>query len=159
MYTFSVLINALCKENRLNEARDLLRPLRWKEDVPRPFIYNPVIDRFCKVGNLEEANLIVGELEAKRCNPDKVTFTILIFGHCMKGRMAEAINIYNKMLTIGCAPDQITLNSLTSCLLKAGMPDEAFRIMQTASEDLNLGMSSLRSKIAIRTHMDIPVAV
>ncbi|PSS29183.1 Pentatricopeptide repeat-containing protein [Actinidia chinensis var. chinensis] len=160
VYTFAVLINALCKENRLNEARDLLRQLRWREDiVPRPFIYNPVIDRFCKAGNVEEANLIVAEMDAKRCNPDKVTFTILIFGHCMKGRMAEAINIYNKMLAIGCAPDQITLNSLTSCLLKAGMPDEAFRIMQTASEDLNLGMSSLRGKIAIKTNMDIPVAV
>ena len=148
------------QEDRLNEARDLLRQLRWKEDiVPRPFIYNSVIDRSCKAGNLEGVNLIIAEMEAKRCNPDKVTFTILIFGHCMRGRVVEAINLYNKMLAIGCAPDQITLNSLTSCLLKAGMPDEAFRIMQTASEDLNLGMSSLRSKIAIRTHMDIPVAV
>ncbi|KAL6964338.1 hypothetical protein U1Q18_035393 [Sarracenia purpurea var. burkii] len=160
VYTFAILINCLCKENRLNAARDLLRQLRWREDiVPQPFIYNPVIDGCCKAGNVDEANVIVAEMEAKSCNPDKLTFTILIIGHCMKGRMREAINIFNKMLAIGCAPDRITVNSLISCLLKAGRPNEAFRIMQTASEQLNLEMSSLGRSVPIRTNMDIPVAI
>ncbi|KAL7235860.1 hypothetical protein ACSBR1_019195 [Camellia fascicularis] len=160
VYTFAILINALCKENRIDEARDILRQLRWRDDiVPQPFIYNPVIDGFSKAGNIDEANVIVAEMEAKRCKPDKLTFTILIIGHCMKGKMNEAINIYNKMLAIGCAPDRITVNSLISCLLKAGMPNEAFKIMQTASEDLNLGIASSRRNVPISTNMDIPVAV
>ncbi|CAK9151213.1 unnamed protein product [Ilex paraguariensis] len=158
-YTFSVLINALCKENRLNEARDLLRLLRWRTDiVPHPFIYNPVIDGFCKSGNVDEANVIVTEMEEKRCSPDKLTFTILILGHCMKGRMFDAISIFNKMLSVGCAPDNITVNCLISCLLKAGMPNEAFRIKQTTSEDLNWGMSSLSRTIPFRANVDVPVA-
>uniref|UniRef100_A0A5B7BL98 Pentatricopeptide repeat-containing protein n=1 Tax=Davidia involucrata TaxID=16924 RepID=A0A5B7BL98_DAVIN len=103
--------------------------------------------------------MIVAEMEAKTCNPDKLTFTILIIGHCMKGRMLEAIHIFNKMLAIGCAPDTITINSLISCLLKAGLPNVAFRIMQKAPEDLKLGVSSLRRTIPFRTNMDIPVAV
>ncbi|KAA8545549.1 hypothetical protein F0562_020333 [Nyssa sinensis] len=160
VYSFAILINALCNENRLSEARDFLRQLKCREDiVPRPFIYNPVIDGFCKAGNVDEANMIVAEMEEKRCNPDKLTFTILIIGHCMKGRMLEAIGIFNKMLAIGCAPDTITINSLISCLLKAGMPNEAYRILQTAPEDLELGRSPSRRTIPFRTNMDIPVAV
>lgn len=158
VYTFTILINALCKENRLNDARRFLKQLKWNDLVPKPFMYNPVIDGFCKAGNVDEANVIVAEMEEKRCKPDKVTFTILIIGHCMKGRMVEAISIFNKMLTIGCAPDDITVNSLISCLLKGGMPNEAFRIMQRASEDLNLQLPSWKKAVPLRTNTDIPVA-
>ncbi|XP_058194302.1 pentatricopeptide repeat-containing protein At2g06000-like [Rhododendron vialii] len=159
VYTFAILINSLCKENRINEARDLLRQLRRREDiVPKPFIYNPVIDGLCKAGNVVEANVVVAEMEAKKCNPDKLTYTILIIGHCMKGKMSEAMTIFTKMLEVGCAPDRITVNSFISCLLKAGMPKEAYRIKQAAWEGLNLEMSSLRISNPIRTNMDIPVA-
>ncbi|KAK2645226.1 hypothetical protein Ddye_020421 [Dipteronia dyeriana] len=154
-YTFAILINALCKENRLNEARQFLRELKWSDIIPKPFVYNPVIDGFCKAGNVDEANAILTEME-KRCKPDKVTFTILIIGHCVKGRMFEAISIFNKMLAIGCAPDNITVNSLISCLLKSGMPNEAFRIMRIASEDLNLGFSSSKKAIHMSTSNGIP---
>ncbi|KAF2298544.1 hypothetical protein GH714_024060 [Hevea brasiliensis] len=158
VYTYAVLVNALCKENRIHEARGFLRLLKCSNVIPKPFIYNPVIDGYCKSGNVDEANVIVTEMEEKRCNPDKVTFTILIIGHCMKGRIREAIDIFNKMLAIGCAPDSITVRSLVSCLLKAGMPNEAFHIVQRSPEDLNLSFSSFRATIPLRTNADIPVA-
>ncbi|KAF9680392.1 hypothetical protein SADUNF_Sadunf06G0116500 [Salix dunnii] len=104
VYTYAVLINALCKENRLNEARDFL-----------------------------------GQIKNSR-------------------RMFEAINIFNRMLATGCAPDNITVNSLISCLLKAGMPNEAYRIRKMALEDRNLGLSSFEKAIPLRTNTDIPVA-
>ncbi|XP_015889017.3 pentatricopeptide repeat-containing protein At2g06000 [Ziziphus jujuba] len=157
-YTFNVLIHALCKDNRLDEARDFLRQLKWSNIVPKPFMYNPVIDGFCKAGNVDEANIIVAEMEEKGCRPDKCTFTILILGNCMKGRMFEAIDLFKKMLAVGCAPDYITVSCLISCLLKAGMPNEAYHIKKTASEDLNLGSSSLRT-VHSRANAEIPVAV
>ncbi|KAM7470410.1 hypothetical protein LguiA_008593 [Lonicera macranthoides] len=160
LYTFSILIHALCKENRLKEARDILRMLNLRTDiVPQPFIYNPVIDGFCKAGKIDEANAIVTEMEEKRCRPDKLTYTILILGHCMKGRMLDAISIFNKMLAFGCAPDTITIKCLISCLLKAGMANEAYKIRQNVLENLNLAVSSSRRPTACRTDMDIPVAI
>ncbi|PQQ04672.1 pentatricopeptide repeat-containing protein [Prunus yedoensis var. nudiflora] len=135
-YTFSVLINALCKENRLQEAHG-----------------------FCKAGNVDEANLIVAEMEEKRCSPDKVTFTILILGNCMKGRMSEAISNFKRMLAIGCAPDNITVDSLISCLMKAGMPNQAHHIKTIAYKDLNLGMSPSQRADHLRGNAKITVAV
>ncbi|KAL5572341.1 hypothetical protein UlMin_021938 [Ulmus minor] len=156
-YTFSVLIHALCKDNRLREAHDFLRQLNQSNVVAKSFMYNPVIDGFCKAGNIDEASLIAAEMEKKRCKPDKMTFTILILGNCMKGRMSKAIGIFNKMLAIGCAPDKITVDSLISCLMKAGMAEEANIIRKTAAEDLNLGSSSLR-RVNLRPNAEIPVA-
>lgn len=134
LYTFSVLISALCKSNRLQEARGLLRVLKQSDIVPQSFVYNPVIDGYCKSGNIDEANAIVAEMEEK-CKLDKLTYTILIIGHCMKGRMPEAIGIFHKMLAAGCTPDDITIRTLSSCLLKAGMPGEAARIKETLLEN------------------------
>ncbi|KAK3000958.1 hypothetical protein RJ639_013854 [Escallonia herrerae] len=160
VYTFSILINALCKGNRLNEARGFLRQLKLRSDiVPQAFVYNPVIDGFCKAGNVDEANVIVTEMEEKRCKPDKLTFTILILGHCMKGRMGEAITIFKKMLAVGCAPDSITINSFISCLLKAGMPNEARKIRQTLYAEMNSGDLSSRRNTAFRTDTGVPVAI
>ncbi|CAN4110628.1 unnamed protein product [Withania somnifera] len=160
LYTFSVLIHALSKENRLNEARELLRQLKLRDDiVPQPFVYNPVLDGFCKAGNLNEANVIATEMESKGCCHDKVTFTILILGHCMKGRMLEAMTIFDKMLSLGCVPDDITISCLTSCLLKAGMPKEAYKVRLTSSKNLNPNLSSPKQSVPFRTNLDIPVAV
>ncbi|KAL8211463.1 hypothetical protein R6Q57_005900 [Mikania cordata] len=155
IYTFSILIHALCKESRLNEARDLVRQLNKRCDiVPKAFVYNPVIDGFCKAGNVDEANMIVKEMEEKSCKLDKLTFTILIIGHCMKGRMVEAIRLFDKMLIVGCAPDSVTVNSLVSCLLKAGMPKEAFQIKKAA-----LGAQVPQTDASCSKNIDIHVAV
>ncbi|KAJ9542515.1 hypothetical protein OSB04_029021 [Centaurea solstitialis] len=134
LYTFSVIINALCEKGRLNEARDVLRQLKARDDiVAKTFVYVPVIDGFCKAGDVDEANEIVKEMEEKRCRLDKVTFTVLIIGHCMKGRMAESISLFRKMVGVGCVPDSVTVNSLVSRLLKAGMPKDAFELMRSGS--------------------------
>ncbi|OIT22995.1 PREDICTED: pentatricopeptide repeat-containing protein At2g06000 [Nicotiana attenuata] len=160
LYTFSVLIGALSRENRLNEARELLRQLILRDDiVPQPFVYNPVLDGFCKAGNLDEANVIAAEMESKGCCHDKFTFTILILGHCMKGRMLEAMAIYDKMMSLGCVPDDITVSCLTSCLLKAGMAKEAYKIRLISPKDLNSDLSSSKQSVPFRTRLDIPVAV
>ncbi|XP_022731025.1 pentatricopeptide repeat-containing protein At2g06000-like [Durio zibethinus] len=159
VYTFAITINALCKENRLHEACEFLRELQCRNIVPKPFIFNPVIDGFCKAGNLDEANRIVMQMEEKKCYPDKVTYTILIIGHCMKGRMLEAISIFDKMLSVGCTPDNVTIHSLISCLLKAGMPNEVYRITTIASQDMRLaGSSSLDNNAPLRINRDVPVA-
>ncbi|KAJ4841882.1 hypothetical protein Tsubulata_015444 [Turnera subulata] len=158
VYTYSILINALCKENKIQKARDFLKHLKHRRISPKPFMYNPVIDGFCKAGNVDEANAILNEMEEMRCSPDKITFTILIIGHCMKGRMHEAINIFHKMLAIGCAPDNITVSSLIICLLKAGMPSEASRIVQMASKDPNLDLPSFGKTIPLMMNAEIPAA-
>ncbi|XP_058729488.1 pentatricopeptide repeat-containing protein At2g06000-like [Vicia villosa] len=129
LYTFSILISAMCRSNRLEEARELLILLNQSDIVPQPFIYNPVIDGYCKSGNVDEANAIVVDMENK-CKPDKLTFTILIIGHCMKGRAPEAIGIFYKMLATGCSPDDVTIRTLSSCVLKSGMPSEAARVKE-----------------------------
>ncbi|XP_061361770.1 pentatricopeptide repeat-containing protein At2g06000 isoform X1 [Gastrolobium bilobum] len=155
LYTFSVLISALCKSNRLQEARDLLRLLKQSDIVPQSFIYNPVIDGYCKSGNVDEANAIVVEMEEK-CKPDKLTFTILIIGHCMKGRMHEAIGLFYKMLAAGCSPDDITVRTLSSCLLKTGMPGEAASIKEALFQ--NQG-TSLKKPFHESTNADMSISV
>lgn len=159
LYTFSVLVSGLCNNNRLHQARDILRLLNESDIIPQPFVYNPIIDGYCKSGNVDEANKIVAEMEVNRCKPDKLTYTILIIGHCMKGRMSDAIGIFDRMLAVGCAPDEITVNNLRSCLLNAGMPDEAARVREVLCQNQTLSTSTLKKSFHESTNKDMPVAV
>ncbi|KAL5066417.1 hypothetical protein RYX36_028154 [Vicia faba] len=146
--SYTIVISGYCKLSKMKEASSIFDEMitsgakpsvatfnaviyRFvKSDiVPRPFIYNLVIDGYCKSGNVDEANAIVVDMENK-CKPDKLTFTILIIGHCMKGRAPEAIGIFYKMLATGCSPDEVTIRTLSSCLLKSGMPSEAASVKE-----------------------------
>jgi len=115
-----------------------------------------VIDILCKGGKVDEANLILLDMEDKGCHPDKYTYTILIIGHCMKGRISEAITLFHKMVETGCYPDDITVKSFTSCVLKAGMPNEVDRIMLIAS-----GHASSSQKVCSlqSQRLDVSIAV
>ncbi|KAG6498095.1 pentatricopeptide repeat-containing protein At2g06000-like [Zingiber officinale] len=161
-YTFSVVIHCLCRKNKVGDARNLLKVLNGRRDVvPRAFIYNPVIHGLCKVGNIDEANSVLLEMEERSCTPDKYTYTILIIGHCMKGRMFEAIAIFQKMVNSGCTPDSITVDSLISCLLKAGIPHEINKIKSFASgRGSNFEIPNLQDiHSSIGKSMDISVAI
>jgi pentatricopeptide repeat protein len=136
VYTFSVMIHYLCKINRLEEALRLLGELTKRNDIlPKSFVYNPILDGLCRIGNVDEANKILYEMEKRKGYPDKYTYTILIIGHCMKGRMEEAIALFYKMCDTGCNPDIIATRSVASCLLKAGLPNQASLIMSRSNCD------------------------
>ncbi|XP_022643228.1 pentatricopeptide repeat-containing protein At2g06000 isoform X3 [Vigna radiata var. radiata] len=127
------LVPSFALADRFDVSKELLAEALCNGNQVKSFVYNPVIDGYCKSGNIDEANAIVAEMEEK-CKPDKLTFTILIIGHCMKGRTLEAIGIFYKMLEAGSTPDDITIRTLSSCLLKAGMPREASHINETIFE-------------------------
>ncbi|XP_078166093.1 pentatricopeptide repeat (PPR) superfamily protein [Carex rostrata] len=130
IYTFSVIIHYLCKMNRLEEAVRFLNELTKRNDIiPKAFVYNPVLYGLCRIGNVDEANRLLYEMEKRKGYPDKYTYTILIIGHCMKGRMEEAITLFYRMSDTGCKPDNTATHSLVSCLLKAGLPNQASIIM------------------------------
>ncbi|KAJ4765213.1 Pentatricopeptide repeat-containing protein [Rhynchospora pubera] len=136
VYTYSVMIHYLCKLNRLEDAIRFLDELTMREDiVPKAFVYNPVLDGLCRIGNVDKANRILTEMEKRKGYPDKYTYTILIIGYCMKGRMEDAITLFHRMFDTGCKPDNVATRSLVSCLLKAGLPNQASTIMSRLSFD------------------------
>ncbi|KAJ3679563.1 hypothetical protein LUZ60_017574 [Juncus effusus] len=143
LYTFSIMIHSLCKLNRLEEAIQFLNQLIERRDlIPKPFVYNPVLDGLCRIGKVDEANSILAQLEKNRGFPDKYSYTILIIGHCMKGRMNEAIEIFGRMKNKGCEIDSVTTRCLVTCLLKAGLPNEADRIIMCSLEGNDRSNSS-----------------
>ncbi|KAJ0031728.1 hypothetical protein Pint_13504 [Pistacia integerrima] len=118
-----------------------------------------------------------------RCSPElwfvKVVCTLLVRSHfCLDsclgylsqnltpltsfevGDMVSAESMRERMLSLGYVPDVVTFTSLIDGYFRngqAGMPNEAFRIMQLASEDLNLAFPSLKKPMPLAS-TDIPVA-
>ena len=51
--THSVLIDAYCKENKLEKALELINSMRQYGVAPSVVIYNSIMDKVFKAGNIE----------------------------------------------------------------------------------------------------------
>uniref|UniRef100_A0A0R0FDR5 Pentacotripeptide-repeat region of PRORP domain-containing protein n=1 Tax=Glycine max TaxID=3847 RepID=A0A0R0FDR5_SOYBN len=105
-FAYLSLINALCKEGRLDEAGGV----------------------FVKHFKLDSAVKAFREMSSKGCWPTVVSYNILINGLLRAGRFREAYDCVNEMLEKGWKPDIITYSTLIDGLCESKMIDTAFRL-------------------------------
>ncbi|KAJ0091758.1 hypothetical protein Patl1_13592 [Pistacia atlantica] len=159
--TYNTLINGFCRVNEVDRGHWLLKEVKLRDEIsPNAVTYTSVILGYCKLGKMEEASCIRDEMSNSGIQPTAVTFNILIDGFGKVGDMISAESMRERMLSLGYVPDVVTFTSLIDGYFRngqAGMPNEAFCIMQLASEDLNLAFPSLKKPMPLAS-TDIPVA-
>ena len=106
--TYTILVDALCKEGKMEGAKNVLavtlkaclkpnvisyntlRLSLWSEEFKTcvPFCsYNIMINWLCKIRRVDEAINLYKEMHQKNVAPDIVTYTSLIDGLCKSGRI------------------------------------------------------------------------
>ncbi|KAL2957927.1 hypothetical protein AAZX31_18G178500 [Glycine max] len=113
-FAYLSLINALCKEGRLDEAGGVVK-LR-------------ISVAFVKHFKLDSAVKVFREMSSKGCWPTVVSYNILINGLLRAGRFREAYDCVNEMLEKGWKPDIITYSTLIDGFCESKMIDTAFRL-------------------------------
>lgn len=78
VFTFNIVIDFLCKEGELVEARALFVRMKAMGCSPDVVTYNSLIDGYGKCGELEEVELLVSEMRKSGCAADVVTYNALI---------------------------------------------------------------------------------
>ncbi|GAB2240991.1 hypothetical protein Droror1_Dr00021509 [Drosera rotundifolia] len=89
VYTYTILIKALCKAGKVEEANRLLSEMGEKGCSPNVVTYNIVIDGLCRVGALDEAMELKQSMAGRGLALDSYTFTTLVNGFCRLGRTEE----------------------------------------------------------------------
>ncbi|KAJ0960643.1 hypothetical protein J5N97_001471 [Dioscorea zingiberensis] len=136
-YTYSIIINGLCKARRLGSARQ-----------PNIVTYTILIDAFCKVGRWEETEVILEEISLKGLNLNTIAYNCLVSGlsegvvannvtyntmiHALlsKGRWQEAMDLAKEMVFHGCSLDVISYNGLIKALCKDGEVERAMGMFE-----------------------------
>lgn len=149
LVTYSTLINTLCKDGRLDEAKKKFIEMMKKKLYPDSLLYNIFIHSFCTKGKLSSAFRVLKDMEEKGCGKDLVTYNSLIRGLGRKGQIFEMYGLMDEMKERGVSPNVDTYNNLISCLCESERAEDAITLLdEMLLKGLSPNISSFRYLIS-----------
>ncbi|CAN1143230.1 Pentatricopeptide repeat-containing protein At5g64320, mitochondrial [Linum perenne] len=130
VYTFSVVMKALCIVNEVDNACSLLRDMTKHGCVPNSVVYQTLIHALSKRDRVDEALKLLEEMFLMGCRPDVETFNDVIYGLCRLKRIHEGAKLIDRMLLRNFTPNAITYGYLMDGLCRAGQVDEAHALLK-----------------------------
>lgn len=128
VFTYNVVINALCKTGKMNKAKDVMEDMEVYGVSPNVVSYNTLIDGYCKlggIGKMYKADAVLKEMVESKVSPNLATFNILIDGFWKDGNYSGSVKVFKEMLDQDVKPNVITYNSLINGLCSGGKVSEA----------------------------------
>ncbi|XP_065860109.1 pentatricopeptide repeat-containing protein At5g16420, mitochondrial-like [Euphorbia lathyris] len=113
----STLINWLCKEGKLGEAKKLFDEFE-QSATPSLITYNALIAGMCEKGELSEVRRLRDVMAKRGSKPNAFTYNMLIKGFSKVGNTKEGVRILKEMLEQGCMPNKSTYGMLIEELFK-----------------------------------------
>eukprot|EP01018_Ginkgo_biloba_P010410 Gb_25100 [translate_table: standard] len=139
--TYSTVINGLCKEGRLDEAKRHFVEMLEKCLVPDVIAHNTLIDGFSQQGELSRAFRVFkvqGDAKARlrsyywNLQFTDACYTMLMNCLCEGGRVYEAQALLDKMQQNAIAPNVSLFNTRIDGFCKAEKVDEAWKRLERA---------------------------
>ncbi|THG15333.1 hypothetical protein TEA_005310 [Camellia sinensis var. sinensis] len=151
--TFSTVINTMCKEGNVVEARKLFDGIQEIGVFPNTIMYNTLIDGYVKARDIGQANMLYEEMRNKGVAADVVTFNILVAGHYKYGREEDVDRLIRDLSMSGLLPDCSLSDISVAGLCWAGRLDEAMKILEDMLEKgIAISVLSFNSVIAAYSH-------
>nr|AYM00921.1 pentatricopeptide repeat protein [Salvia miltiorrhiza] len=127
--TFSILIDAYCKERKMEEAEDLLEIMKQRNVCPTVVTYNTLIDGYCLRGKLTK-HKVLDSMVDKGLKPNIVTYNCLLNGYCRKGRIDEAWLHFLEVPCKGLEHDTITYTTMIHGLFSKRRFSEGWKLFK-----------------------------
>jgi len=128
-YVFGCLLDALCKEGKLMEAKFVLVQMREAGFEPDIVVYNNLLNGYALAGKMADAFDLLNEMRKKGCDPNANSYTIMIQALCKLDKMEEAMKVFVEMERNSCEADVVTYTTLISGFCKWGKISRAYEIL------------------------------
>ncbi|KAG6398943.1 hypothetical protein SASPL_140415 [Salvia splendens] len=125
---YSKLIDALAKENRLEDAERILKKMNDMGILPDVITSITLIKMYCKVGNLSRAKEAFDSCKAHGFRPDVKVYSSMVMAYVNANQPKDAESILREMDTLGIKPPKDIYMALLHLYTKAGHADLAERI-------------------------------
>ncbi|KAL2896334.1 hypothetical protein RDABS01_038118 [Bienertia sinuspersici] len=134
-YTFSTLVDALCKKNKFSHAGRLLQEFGEMGVIPVQEAYGVWIKSLVQAGKLDSAMTFFNEKKsAEGYIPEVFRYNILICKLLKENRLKEVCDLLLDMKESQIVPDKVTMNAVLCFFCKAGMMDVALELYNMRNE-------------------------
>ncbi|MCL7024649.1 hypothetical protein MKW94_003369 [Papaver nudicaule] len=146
-----ILVDALCKANKFDEAGKLLKDFWELKNVPMPAAYDKWIRNLVRAGNINEAMEFLRDKQfLEGYLPVAFRYNVLIGRLLRENRLMDVYDLLLEMREGKVTPDKGTMNSVLCFFCKAGMVDVAFDLYNSRLE-YGLSLSSMAYNYLINT--------
>ncbi|KMZ76333.1 putative Pentatricopeptide repeat-containing protein [Zostera marina] len=135
LITYSILIDALCKAGRFDEAKQKFLEMMSKNIHPDLVIYDTFISGFVKHGKLASAFKVHRDMADKGCSSSTRTYNVLIRGLGKRGKINEIHDLMTEMRENKVYPDALSHSILVESLCETGKFSEAASIVEKMIQD------------------------
>ncbi|KAK3040791.1 hypothetical protein RJ639_029135 [Escallonia herrerae] len=127
--SMNVLLDTLCKENRVEQARAIFLELK-SHIPPNAHTFNIFIHGWCKVNRVDEAQWTIQEMKGHGCRPCAISYSTIIQSYCRHFNFHRAYELLDDMQAEGCPPNIVTYTTIMCSLTKAEEFEEALQIAE-----------------------------
>ncbi|XWS74544.1 hypothetical protein CRYUN_Cryun01aG0007100 [Craigia yunnanensis] len=133
--TYTLLVDALCKEGKISEAHDIVERMIQHGVQPNTITYSALMDGYCLQGQMYDARKVLNLMIIRGCVPDVYSYNIMVNGYCKYKRVNEAMELFREMSQNGPLPNTVTYTALINGmarlgLCKAGLENEAYKLFR-----------------------------
>ncbi|XP_020890693.1 pentatricopeptide repeat-containing protein At1g63130, mitochondrial-like [Arabidopsis lyrata subsp. lyrata] len=125
MYTYSIMIEGMCKAGKVEDGWDLFCSLSLKGVKPNIVTYTTMISGFCSKNLLQEADALFMKMKEDGPLPDDRTYNTLIRAHLRDGDKTASAEFIKEMRNCGFAGNASTFGLITN-MLHDGRLDKSF---------------------------------
>ncbi|XP_057724962.1 pentatricopeptide repeat-containing protein At1g71210, mitochondrial-like [Arachis stenosperma] len=131
---YNMLIYRLLRENRPDEAWDLLMDMYETAIPPNSVTMNAVLCFFCKAGMVDVALDLFKSRSEFMLSPNHMAYKYLILTLCWDGNAKEAFTVLKSSINHHYFPDRKTFTRLANVLCRECMIDEMKELLHLALE-------------------------
>ncbi|TVU03507.1 hypothetical protein EJB05_50945, partial [Eragrostis curvula] len=125
--TMNVLLDALCKEKKVELAREVFVVLT-PHIAPDAYSFNIFVHGWCSVRKIDEAMWTIEEMKKWGFPPTVITYTAVLEAYCKQRNFKRAYEVLDLMSSQGCHPNVITYTMIMTSLAKCERFEEALNV-------------------------------
>ncbi|XP_043721395.1 pentatricopeptide repeat-containing protein At1g71210, mitochondrial [Telopea speciosissima] len=134
LFRYNILICKLLRENRLEEACDLLMEMKEGKISPDKVTMNAALCFFCKAGMVDVALDLYNSRKEFGLSPNSMAYNYLINTLCGDGSVDEAYRVLKNSIEQGYFPGRKTFSILADALCREGKLDKMKELLVVALE-------------------------
>ncbi|XP_057856837.2 pentatricopeptide repeat-containing protein At3g56030, mitochondrial isoform X1 [Cryptomeria japonica] len=128
---YDMLIKALCKENYVDLASDVLEKMFNVGCTPRILTFHPLISVYSENNQMDRLYALFDMMKSRGCPPDSVCYITALRKVCYRKRFAEASQLLESMVrdVSACKLDAVTYDLLIYAACKTGKFEDGLELL------------------------------
>ncbi|KAH7556985.1 hypothetical protein JRO89_XS11G0023900 [Xanthoceras sorbifolium] len=128
--TIRTLIDALCKEGKLQIYVDMLDRIHGKRCSPLVIVNTSLLFRIIEEGRIEEGMVLLKRMLQKSMILDTIAYSLIVYAKVKLGNLESAVEVHEEMLNRGFTSNSFVYTSFLGAYCREGKIEKANCLIQ-----------------------------